>query len=43
MLVTVAVKGGVPKYSIVIKAIKHIPILRLRIGYILYIEVFKIF
>ena len=43
MLVTVAIKGFVPKYSIVIKAIKHIPILYLCIGYILYIEVFKCF
>ena len=43
MHVVIAIKGCVPKYSIVIKAIKHIPILYLRIGYILYIEVFKCF
>lgn len=43
MLVIIAIKGFVPKYSIVIKVIKHIPMLYLHIGYILYIEVFKCF
>lgn len=43
MHVVIAIKGYIPKYNIVIKAIKHIPILYLRIGYILYIEVFKCF